>query len=326
MSSSPTDETASGSAAPAAELIGVLEQARRKFLALVAEVRPELLRYCARMTGSVADGEDVVQDTLARAYYELSQLTELPPLRPWLFRIAHHRAIDQWRRETYRQTEPLDEASGVAAAAELEPDSAMARRQAVRAALTAFLALAPAQRGCVILKDVLDHTLAEIAAELGLTVPAVKAALHRGRLLLQQSVEQSAEAPRAEAISESLRHYASLFNAHDWDGVRELLAEDVRLDLVSQRKAAGRRAVANYFSNYDRTAGWHMAPALLEGCEVLAVLAAANDTVPRYFIELGWRDGRVATIRDFRYVPYIAQEGTFVLGSTPSSSGHRSTS
>jgi RNA polymerase sigma-70 factor (ECF subfamily) len=41
------------------------------------------------MTGSIADGEDVVQDTLARAYYELSELKELPAMRSWLFRIAH---------------------------------------------------------------------------------------------------------------------------------------------------------------------------------------------------------------------------------------------
>jgi RNA polymerase sigma-70 factor (ECF subfamily) len=319
MRSSPTERTSPAAAAPDAELISVLDQARRQFLALVAEIRPELLRYCARMTGSVADGEDVVQDTLARAYYELSQLAETPPLRPWLFRIAHHRAIDHWRRERYRHTEPLDEADHLAAPAELEPESTMARRQAVRAALTAFVELAPAQRGCVILKDVLDHTLEEIAAELDLTVPAVKAALHRGRILLQRSVGSSV-APLAGSVSDALRHYASLFNAHDWDGVRALLAEDVRLDLVSQRKAAGRRAVAHYFSNYERASGWCMAPALLEGREVLAVLAAAHDTAPRYFIELGWREGRVATIRDFRYVPYIAQEGRFVLNTADSTS------
>ena len=75
-------------------LIATLEEGRRQFLALVDEVRPELHRYCARMTGSVADGEDVVQDTLARAYYQLPELKELPPLRPWLFRIAHDPAID----------------------------------------------------------------------------------------------------------------------------------------------------------------------------------------------------------------------------------------
>jgi RNA polymerase sigma-70 factor (ECF subfamily) len=80
-------------------LIGQLERGRRQYLALVEPVRAELHRYCARMTGSVADGEDVVQETLATAYYELSQLKELPPLRPWLFRIAHNTAIDHWRRE-----------------------------------------------------------------------------------------------------------------------------------------------------------------------------------------------------------------------------------
>src|SRR5262245_18319742 len=71
-----------------------LQQSRPQFLALVAEIRPELHRYCARMTGSIADGEDVVQDTLARAYYDLADLKEMPTLRPWLFRIAHNRAID----------------------------------------------------------------------------------------------------------------------------------------------------------------------------------------------------------------------------------------
>jgi RNA polymerase sigma-70 factor (ECF subfamily) len=61
-----------------------LGDGRREFLALVAEVRPELHRYCARMTGSIAEGEDVVQDTLARAYYELSELE----VRTNLFRRA----------------------------------------------------------------------------------------------------------------------------------------------------------------------------------------------------------------------------------------------
>src|SRR5262249_49131030 len=77
--------------------------------ALVANVRPELHRYCARMTGSIADGEDVVQDTLARAYYALPELDPVPPLRPWLFRIAHNRAIDHNRRYDRRMREPLDD-------------------------------------------------------------------------------------------------------------------------------------------------------------------------------------------------------------------------
>jgi RNA polymerase sigma-70 factor (ECF subfamily) len=275
-------------------------------------VRPELHRYCARMTGSIADGEDVVQETLARACYELSQLKEVPPLRPWLFRIAHNRAIDHWRRESYRLVEPLDAAADIADESAHEPDNVLDRRQTVRAALSSFLALAPAQRGCVILKDVLDHSLDEIAAELNLSVPAVKAALHRGRSTLQRLAQTPPPTvPPAREMSPALRRYASLFNARDWDGVRALLADDVRLDLVAHRKAAGRRDVGHYFSNYDRVRDWQLTPAWLAGREVLAVRRDPNAVESDYFIELGWRDDHVVDIRDFRYVPYIADDCVF---------------
>src|SRR4030095_1822555 len=69
----------------------------------------------------------------------------------------------------------------VAADAALEPDHALARQDAVRTAVSRFLELPPAQRSCVILKDVLEHSLEEIAAMLELSIPAIKAALHRGR-------------------------------------------------------------------------------------------------------------------------------------------------
>jgi RNA polymerase sigma factor (sigma-70 family) len=312
MGSSTTEEQAPGEAA-ASEIIGTLEQARRQFLALVDHVRPELLRYCTRMTGSVADGEDVVQETLARACFELPQLKELPRLRPWLFRIAHHRAIDHWRHEAYRASEPIDAALDVADAAALEPDHVAARHQAVRAAVSSFLALAPAQRGCVILKDVLEHSIDEIASELSLSVPAVKAALHRGRAALQKANAAALPATRPPPLSAALKRYAGLFNAHDWEGVRSLLADDVRLDLVSRRKAAGRRDVGSYLDNYERTAGWRLVPARFDGREVLAVLSEGDAPRPRYFIELGWRDEHVIAIRDFRYVPYITQEGAFEL-------------
>jgi len=307
MDSSPDDGDKAGD-----DVIGMLERGRRQFLALVNPIRPELHRYCARMTGSVTDGEDVVQETLAAAYYELSQLKALPPLRPWLFRIAHNRAVDHWRRESYRRAEPLDAAADVADEPAHEPDNVLARQQAVRAALSSFLALAPAQRGCVILKDVLDQSLEEIAAGLNLSLPAVKAALHRGRSSLQRLGQAApASAPPAREMSPALRRYASLFNARDWDGVRALLADDVRLDLVAHRKAAGRREVGSYFSNYDRVRDWQLTPAWFDGREVLAVRREPNAAEPDYFIEIAWRADRVVAIRDFRYVPYIARECAF---------------
>ena len=200
---------------------------------------------------------------------------------------------------------------------EREPDHALARSQALRAALSCFLQLAPAQRGCVILKDVLDHSLDEIAGELDLSVPAVKAALHRGRSLLRQLSDAPDAGPSAQsartAISPALLRYASLFNARDWDGVRAMLADEVRLDLVSRRKAAGRREVGVYFTNYNRLEDWHLVPAWLDGREVLAVTADGESRSLRYFIELRWLGEQVTVIRDFRYVPGIAAECSLVF-------------
>jgi RNA polymerase sigma-70 factor (ECF subfamily) len=81
--------------------------------------------------------------------------------------------------------------------------------------------------------------------------------LHRGRARLR---EPQSEPPTLTAPSPLIVRYADLFNARDWDGVRALLAEDVRLDLVSRVRRAGKRNVGNYFSNYDRFDDWHLVP------------------------------------------------------------------
>jgi RNA polymerase sigma-70 factor, ECF subfamily len=289
-------------------ILSRLEESRRQFLALVDDVRPDLHRYCARMTGSIADGEDVVQDTLARAYYELSELKELPAMRSWLFRIAHNRALDYLRRYERRMGEPIEAAAEIAAGDAVEPDIALERDEAVRAAISRFLELAPAQRSCVVLKDVLDYSLEEIAAMLELSLSAVKAALHRGRTRLRELSKVSGPVTPQRETSPALARYAALFNARDWDGVRAMLVDDVKLDLVSHWKAAGRRQVSRYFTNYDPLTDWLLVPGWLDGLEVLAVLREPDAARPAYFIELRLVDGRVAAIRDFRFVPYIAQE------------------
>lgn len=292
-----------------------LQEARKRFLQLVAELRPELHRYCARMTGSIADGEDVVQDTLARAYYELSALKELPAMRTWLFRIAHNRALDHLKRYERRMREPLEETESSIADAESDNEAALAREQAVHAAVSRFLQLAPAQRSCVILKDVLDHSLEEIAGLLSLTVPAVKAALHRGRTRLRELSQVSDETTRTQSHSAALLQYAALFNVRDWEGVRGMLLEDVRLDVVSALKRVGRDEVGMYFSNYGQLRDWRLIPAWLDGSEVLAVFRGEQAARPAYFIELTVDAGRIAAIRDFLHVPYIAREARFELES-----------
>ncbi len=175
---------------------------------MVGDVRPELHRYCARLTGSVIEGEDIVQDTLARAFYALSLSEEVPPLRPWLFRIAHNAAMDFLKSHANKNTDvtaDIEELAGF----EDKPDPAV-----VRAALVCFLSLPVAQRSAVILKDVLGHSLDETAETMGTTVMAVKAALFRGRGKLLQREREEAEV--AATTRAELDRYASLFNARDW--------------------------------------------------------------------------------------------------------------
>ncbi|HEX7838918.1 MAG TPA: RNA polymerase sigma factor, partial [Kofleriaceae bacterium] len=80
-------------------------EAREQFLTMVDEIRPQLHRYCARLTGSVIEGEDIVQEALARAFYAMSMMPEVPPLRPWLFRIAHNAALDVLKAHGRKYTE-----------------------------------------------------------------------------------------------------------------------------------------------------------------------------------------------------------------------------
>ena len=225
------------------------------------------------------------------------------------FRIAHNRALDYLRRYERRMEEPLEVAADIAADDVAEPDIALWRQEAVRGAISQFLELVPAQRSCVILKDVLDYSLDEIATMLELSVAAVKAALHRGRTRLRELSKVPSPAEPRRATSPALARYAALFNARDWDGVRAMLVDEVKLDLVSRWKATGRRQVNTYFTNYDSVTDWHLVPGWLDSREILAVLREPRAARPAYFIELRLvDDGRVAAIRDFRYVPYIAYE------------------
>src|ERR1700741_1656549 len=72
------------------------------FLDTITNLPPSLHRYCSRVTGSVMDGEDVVQDALFEAYRKVDQYDDSRPLTPWLFRIAHNRCIDFLRRRGVR--------------------------------------------------------------------------------------------------------------------------------------------------------------------------------------------------------------------------------
>ncbi len=279
-------------------VLPAIVRAREEFLTLVASLRPELHRYCARLTGSVIEGEDIVQETLARGFYALSLQTEVPPLRPWLFRIAHNVAMDFLKSHGRRLTDVRDDVGDLASFDE-RPDPAV-----VRAALASFAALPVTQRSAVILKDVLGHSLEETAETMETTVMAVKAALVRGRAGLRALGESKEASPDASA-KELLRRYATLFNARDWDGVRALVADDCRLDVVSRSQRRG-KAVGTYFARYEKE-DVTLQLVLLEGRPALAAHVGRSHK-PSYFVLVDGDGGRVTAIRDFRYVPYIVDE------------------
>jgi RNA polymerase sigma factor (sigma-70 family) len=277
-----------------------LAQAREQFQGMVEALRPELHRYCARLTGSVIEGEDIVQETLANAFYALSLKDEVPPLRPWLFRIAHNKAVDFLKSHGRKYTEVRADLEDVAGFDE-KADPAI-----VRAALARFLALPMPQRSAVILKDVLGHSLEETAQTMETTVMAVKAALVRARARLLEPEEN--DAPRKvepAAARAELDRYAALFNARDWDGLRGLIADDCRLDLVSKSQRRG-KTVGEYFARYERE-DVAFRVVRIEGQLALAAHLRGAATAA-YFLLLEWESGRVHAIRDFRYVPYIAAE------------------
>ena len=89
--------------------------------------------------------------------------------------------------------------------------------------------------------------------------------------------------------------------------MRALLAEDVRLDLVSRAKRSGRE-VASYVSNYSQKSDWFLRPGWVDGREVIVVFRDRGDARPGYLVELQFAGERVTVIKDFRYVPYILAE------------------
>ncbi|MGC1174588.1 RNA polymerase sigma factor, partial [Polaromonas sp.] len=147
------------------------------FPQLMAQLRARLHRYCARMAGSMLDGEDVVQETLIKAN-DSYDAEAVQNVEAWLFRIAHNAAMDFLRRRSREQAMFADEDVDAMADTQAEPAD---RRHVATAALRTFMRLAPAQRSTVILADVLGYAIEEAAGVMGTTVPAVKAALHRGR-------------------------------------------------------------------------------------------------------------------------------------------------
>ena len=273
-----------------------------EFEARLQELRPRLHRYCARMTGSAVDGEDVLQDALIKALGARSEGQQIENLGGWLLRIAHNASLDFLRQRARRNVVPLTEDMEGAA---LPQDDILA------VGFQAFLQLPELQRCAVILKDVLGHSVEEVAATASCTPAAAKSALQRGRVALRRLAAQPAGTRLPllpEGSRESIANYVRLFQEGDFDAIRAMLAEEVRLELVNRLRLEGRNGVRPYFTRYAEESKWRYALGAVEGQLAMLVFDSGGaGEKPAHFVLLAWQGGRLAGIRDFLFAPYVME-------------------
>lgn len=259
------------------------------------------------MTGSVIDGEDVVQETLLKAMEAAPTAGPIANPEGWLFRIAHNAALDFIQRRAREDARYANEDLDAMAAMK----NLVEARQIAAASLRTFMRLPVAQRSSVILSDVLGHSLQEISDIVGGSVPAIKAALQRGRDRLRALAAQPDDAG-AQALGEPertrLKTYIERFNAHDFDAIRAMLAEDVRLDVVNRVRLDGKKSVAPYFGNYASRPYWRFMAGFVDGMPAALVYDADDpDQRLKYFVLLDWSGDRIVGIRDFVFARYAIE-------------------
>lgn len=296
----------------------------RRFLEEYEPLRGELYRYCRFLTQSPWDAEDLVQDVLARAFVTLAGATEPPPNpRAWLFRVASNHWLNQ-RKRSRRTTVAEVEAS-------TEPDWRGPRE----AAGSLVGGLAPQERAALVLKEVFDFSLDEIAETLSTSVGAVKAALHRGRGKLREPDESRiASAPPAV-----LDAFCAAFNARDIDALTALLLADVLLEFPGLHTDFGVEAARRAIGATMQHAFAFVAPEWRHGLVetsarfelrehrgeplLIAWWQDEDGEAVRAFARLECEDGRIARMRTYFHTPEAVAEVCRELGLPYRSNGYR---
>ncbi|WP_051338323.1 sigma-70 family RNA polymerase sigma factor [Streptomyces flavidovirens] len=288
-------------------MLEAAQAAHREFLTVLEPLRGELFRYCRRLTGSMWDAEDLAQETLARPFTRAAQ-THQPVERPvaWLVRIATNAYLDQVRRPAPLLVEPAERAAPPA----VDPVE-------VRDALAEVTTLlAPQERAAIVLKDVFDLPLKEIAAMLGTTEGAVKAALHRGRGRLAAPERATALAHRTAPDRDTLDALAAAFTAYDLDGLTKLFVEDAVSDVIGVAHEVGRDQIAagslHHTLVLEASVRWRAEVRKVDGDPLVLMWATPADGSGPEAVEDVLRaetaDGGITRLRWYYFCPDVLAE------------------
>ncbi|MFS4488138.1 sigma-70 family RNA polymerase sigma factor [Dietzia kunjamensis] len=216
------------------------------------DYRREILGYCYRYFGCFAEAEDATQETMLRAWKarDGAGFQGRSSLRTWLYSIATNVCLDMTRAPQRRAlptdlTEPgavpddptmlatLPEVTWIGPASDahlgIDPSATAVVRESVRLAFVAALQhLPPRQRVVLLLRDVLDHSAAECAGLLGMTLPSVNSALARARKTLSR---HEIAPPGHDVDAGLLEQYVAAFEAYDVDRLVALLTDDAEFTM-----------------------------------------------------------------------------------------------
>ncbi|PZT72614.1 MULTISPECIES: sigma-70 family RNA polymerase sigma factor [unclassified Streptomyces] len=302
-------------------MLKAAQAARREFLAALEPLRGELFQYCRRLTGSVWDAEDLAQEALARAFTRAAQ-THQPVERPmaWLVRIATNAYLDQVRRPAPLLVEPSERAAPPGA------DPAEVRDALAEVATL----LAPQERAAVVLKDVFDLPLKEIAAMLNTTEGAVKAALHRGRGRLADPERAAALTRRTAPDRDTLDALAAAFTSYDLGGLTKLFVDDAVSDVIGVAHEVGRDQIAagslHHTLHLETSVRWRAEVRELDGDPLVLVWATPADGSGPEAVEDVLRaetaDGGITRLRWYYFCPDVLTEVAVRLGVPCRTHGH----